>query len=43
MCGNMASSLFLQLMIAGYQNIALYDGSFVDWYGRRFSLEQFSL
>ncbi|PIW35004.1 MAG: sulfurtransferase [Nitrosopumilales archaeon CG15_BIG_FIL_POST_REV_8_21_14_020_33_23] len=39
MHGNRASSLFLQLMIAGYQNITLYDGSFVDWYGRRFPLE----
>lgn len=39
MHGHRASSLFLQLMIAGYQNIKLYDGSFVDWYGRRFSLE----
>lgn len=39
MHGHRASSLFLQLMIAGYQNIKLYDGSFVDWYGRRFPLE----
>ena len=30
MHGHRASSLFLQLMIAGYQNIKLYDGSFVD-------------
>ena len=39
MHGHRASSLFLQLMIAGYQNIKLYDGSFVDWYGRRLPLE----
>ncbi len=39
MHGHRASSLFLQLMIAGYQKIKLYDGSFVDWYGRRFPLE----
>lgn len=39
MHGHRASSLFLQLIIAGYQNIKLYDGSFVDWYGRRFPLE----
>jgi len=39
MHGHRASSLFLQLMIAGYQNVKLYDGSFVDWYGRRLSLE----
>lgn len=39
MHGHRASSLFLQLMIAGYKNIKLYDGSFVDWYGRRFPLE----
>jgi len=37
--GNIASSLFLQLMIAGYTNPKLYDDSFVDWNGRRFSLE----
>lgn len=39
MHGHRASSLFLQLMIAGYDNIKLYDGSFVDWYGRRLPLE----
>ncbi|NJK77960.1 MAG: sulfurtransferase [Nanoarchaeota archaeon] len=39
MHGHRASSLFLQLMIAGYHNIKLYDGSFVDWYGRRLPLE----
>jgi len=39
MHGHRASSLFLQLMIAGYQNIKLYDGSFIDWYGRKLPLE----
>lgn len=39
MHGYRASSLFLQLKIAGYQNVTLYDGSFVDWYGRRLPLE----
>lgn len=39
MHGHRASSLFLQLKIAGYQNIKLYDGSFVDWHGRRLPLE----
>ncbi|MBA0908571.1 MAG: sulfurtransferase [Nitrosarchaeum sp.] len=39
MHGHRASSLFLQLKIAGYTNIKLYDGSFVDWYGRRLPLE----
>jgi thiosulfate/3-mercaptopyruvate sulfurtransferase len=34
MHGHRASSLFLQLVIAGYQNVKLYDGSFVDWHGR---------
>lgn len=39
MHGHRASSLFLQLKIAGYPNVRLYDGSFVDWYGRRLPLE----
>jgi thiosulfate/3-mercaptopyruvate sulfurtransferase len=39
MHGHRASSLFLQLKIAGYQNVKLYDGSFVDWHGRRLPLE----
>lgn len=39
MHGHRASSLFLQLKIAGYQNVKLYDSSFVDWYGRRLPLE----
>ena len=39
MHGHRASSLFFQLMIAGYKNIKLYDGSFVDWYRRGLPLE----
>lgn len=39
MHGHRASSLFLQLKIAGYPIVRLYDGSFVDWYGRRLPLE----
>ena len=39
MHGHRASSLFLQLKIAGFENVKLYDGSFVEWYGRRFPLE----
>jgi len=39
MHGHRASSLFLQLLLAGYENVKLYDGSFVDWYGRRLPLE----
>lgn len=39
MHGHRASSLFLQLKVAGYPNVRLYDGSFVDWYGRRLPLE----
>lgn len=39
MHGNRASSLFFQLMIAGYQNVKLYDGSFVDWHGQQLPLE----
>lgn len=32
--GHRASSLFLQLKMAGYKNVRLYDGSFADWVGR---------
>lgn len=39
MHGHRASSLFLQLKIAGYDNVKLYDGSFVEWHGKRFALE----
>lgn len=39
MHGHRASSLFLQLKVAGFKNVKLYDGSFVEWQGRRFTLE----
>ena len=39
MHGHRASSLYCQLKIAGYANVRLYDGSFVEWYGRRLPLE----
>lgn len=39
MHGHRASSLFYQLMIAGYENVKLYDGSFIDWYSKRLPLE----
>lgn len=39
MHGHRASNLFLQLKIAGFDKIKLYDGSFVEWYGKRFPLE----
>jgi thiosulfate/3-mercaptopyruvate sulfurtransferase len=39
MHGHRASSLFYQLQIAGFDNVRLYDGSFIDWYSRRFRLE----
>lgn len=39
MHGHRASSLFYQLKIAGYENVKLYDGSFVDWYSKRLPLE----
>jgi thiosulfate/3-mercaptopyruvate sulfurtransferase len=39
MHGHRASSLFFQLKIAGFENVQLYDGSFVEWHGRRFPLE----
>jgi len=37
--GHRASSLFLQLKIAGFEKIKLYDGSFVEWHGKGFPLE----
>jgi thiosulfate/3-mercaptopyruvate sulfurtransferase len=37
--GHRASSLFFQLLIAGYDKVKLYDGSFVEWHGRGFPLE----
>ena len=39
MHGHRASSLFVQLLIAGYDKIKLFDGSFVEWHGRGFPLE----
>ena len=39
MHGHRASSLFFQLILAGYEKIRLYDGSFVEWHGRGFPLE----
>jgi thiosulfate/3-mercaptopyruvate sulfurtransferase len=39
MHGHRASSLFFQLLIAGYDKVKLYDGSFVEWHGRGFALE----
>ncbi len=39
MHGHRASSLFFQLFVSGFQNVKLYDGSFVDWHGRGLSLE----
>lgn len=37
--GHRASSLFFQLLIAGYNKVKLYDGSFVEWHGRGLALE----
>lgn len=39
MHGHRASSLFYQLKIAGFEQVRLYDGSFIDWYSRRLALE----
>lgn len=39
MHGHRASSLFLQLKIAGFDNVKLYDGSFIEWNGKRLPLE----
>ena len=39
MHGHRAASLFFQLLIAGYDKVKLYDGSFVEWHGRGFPLE----
>lgn len=39
MHGHRASSLFYQLKIAGYKKVKVYDGSFVDWYGRGLALD----
>ncbi|MHA7647741.1 sulfurtransferase [Nitrosopumilus sp. S4] len=39
MHGHRASSLLLQLKITGFENVKLFDGSFVEWNGKRFPLE----
>ena len=39
MHGHRASSVFFQLLSAGYDKVKLYDGSFVEWRGRGFPLE----
>ena len=39
MHGHRASSLYYQAKIAGYENVRLYDGSFIDWYSKRLALE----
>ena len=39
MHGHRASSLLVQLFIAGYEKVKLYDGSFVEWHGRGLPLE----
>jgi thiosulfate/3-mercaptopyruvate sulfurtransferase len=39
MHGHRASSLFLQLKLAGFEKVRLYDGSFIDWYSKRLALE----
>ncbi|MDE1866334.1 MAG: sulfurtransferase [Thaumarchaeota archaeon] len=36
--GHRAANVFVQLTIAGYENVKLYDGSFADWMGRRLPL-----
>lgn len=37
--GPRAANLCYQLKMAGCDKVKLYDGSFIDWYGRRFPLE----
>ncbi|MBT8172469.1 MAG: sulfurtransferase [Nitrosopumilus sp.] len=39
MHGHRASNLFLQLKIAGFEKVKLYDGSFVEWAGKKLPLE----
>ena len=39
MHGHRASNLFLQLKLAGYENVKLYDGSFAEWHGKKLPLE----
>ncbi len=37
--GHRAANLLYQLKLAGFQEVRLFDGSFVEWYGRGFPLE----
>ena len=37
--GHRASSLFFQLLLSGYNNVKLYDGSIIDWNGSNLPLE----
>ena len=39
MHGHRASSLYYQAKFAGFENVRLYDGSFIDWYSKRLPLE----
>ncbi|MDI1496113.1 MAG: rhodanese-like protein [Cenarchaeum symbiont of Oopsacas minuta] len=39
MHGTRASSLFYQLRLAGFKNVRLYDGSFVQWHGLGLALD----
>jgi thiosulfate/3-mercaptopyruvate sulfurtransferase len=36
--GHRAANVLIQLKIAGYENVKLYDGSFADWIGRNLPL-----
>lgn len=36
--GHRAANVFTQLRMAGFEKVKLYDGSFVDWIGRRLPL-----
>lgn len=38
MHGHRASNLYYQLKLAGWDKVRLYDGSFVEWYGKGFPL-----
>ena len=42
MHGHRAASLFFQLRQAGYTSIKLYDGSFVQWYGKKLPISSSS-
>ena len=39
MHGHRAASLYAQMKIAGFDRVRLYDGSFVEWYGKQLPLE----